>query len=221
MMSRWGHASVVLGALFVALSVAVWLHPGPFAVDAYAHGAIETVDPGAQYQWGDSLGEEVIDFAVFGVLDALLFGALWHAASRRVAIHAGVLILAHQAFVWTLQAVMDRARPAGAYEPGGAFPSGHASHAALTVLLAAWVLWPALRPQTRLATRTLAAAILVCAFGIFRLLSAEHWLSDIAASAVLATAVASAFVSIHLTQAAPRQIHQTRILNPDAPHRDA
>lgn len=119
----------------------------------------------------------------------LLCALVWHWCGPRCAAALGGASLLGNLASTLLKMAFDRPRPDLIphldHVTSAAYPSGHATSAAVVYLLLAWLAPPRWRP----AAWTLAAAMIVLN-GFSRIMLGVHWASDIAGGTLLGTAFA-------------------------------
>lgn len=172
--------AAVCASVFAALTVAVILHPEPFAVD---RGALRAVE-GLRAPW---LTTVLAGISVLGSSPGLLAIALAVGAAalllRRDLLPGAWLLTAYLGAALqyqSLKALLDRGRPPGGLveAAGSAFPSGHATQGiAFFGTLAALLL--TLLPRRVGVFAAVAAVTLGVLSGVSRVYLGVHWLTDV------------------------------------------
>lgn len=183
--------ALVVGLASLALFVAL-------ALDVVFHGQLTRVDEASGRAFLENEGllrtaANVLALVggtlVVAALVAFAIVALWWRGERRAAAHLALLALAGYGLVEGLKRLVGRARPpwALADASGYAFPSGHATFAALLGFAAAWFVTHRVegRRATILAFALAVLWALVMAFS--RLVLGVHYLSDVAGGLLLGT----------------------------------
>lgn len=189
---RWRLAWGLL--LFVALS---FVPQGPGSLDAWVQQVPSALDAATRRAW-----DRVADLAAYGAGGALCGAAVLQAVRRRdvgrlAAI--GLLGCAALAVGAFLKPGFGRLRPPAAWAHDGAYPSGHTATAYL--LASALVLAPSDRPR---GARLLVVGVAGVAAAA-RVLSGQHWLSDVLGSVVYGWLVVGALrASGRLEDGGPR-----------------
>ncbi len=150
------------------------------------------------------IASAVTGLGTFGVLVgvAVLVAAILLVQTRRLT-RPSLMVLglgAVACMVYLLKIAVARPRPPlttliGSPSSDYSFPSGHTSNGTVTWLLAALLLTAGLRIAVRRAA-VIAAAVLCVAIGLSRVYLGHHWMSDVLAGWLLASAVVCLVVII-------------------------
>jgi len=198
-------AGFIAGVPLTLLALSVRLRWGPLRrLDhAIADALYDLVSPHA---WA----ARVLDFLatalspwVFRAAVLVLVLVLVSRGAWRLAWWAGITMFTGSLFGFTLKLVFERTRPQFAdpigTAPGYSFPSGHALNSAVGVLVILLVLLPALsRRSSRIAAWAAGGAV-VAVTGFDRMALGVHYLSDVVAGWLVATALVLATAAAFVT----------------------
>ena len=139
---------------------------------------------------------------------ALLVVVLFAIRRRWVdALLFALALLAADTVSRVMKQAVHRARPPetlvlGPFEPSFAFPSGHTIAAAAFALALAYMWWRARRGRIRAVVALASALMITALMATSRLYLADHWLTDVVASTVLAFGIMAvvALLDVYLQQ---------------------
>jgi undecaprenyl-diphosphatase len=171
-------AAIVAGALFIALTVLVAIHPAPFFFDRPIELAVQSVNA-APFAWFNSFVSAFSGLVGIGVGAAVIVLTFW---LRRPATPFVAFSAIYSALYNVVNVIIGRPRPTGvphttAHLIGNSYPSGHVGFF-LWLSVLAMVLLARRLPRPLYFGAWVLAVLLVVAASLSRIYVGAHWPSD-------------------------------------------